>query len=93
MQVSHEILQTYMSKHPLDLTETTVSSQNVYDGELLHVYADRARLPDGKVAVREYVKHPGAVVIIPLLDNGELRQQPGFGRFLARPRVPSPATT
>ena len=33
---------------------------------------DQARLPDGKVAVREYIRHPGAVVIIPLLDNGEL---------------------
>jgi ADP-ribose pyrophosphatase len=61
-----------MSKPVLDLTETTVSSQNVYDGALLHVRADQARLPDGKVAVREYIIHPGAVVIIPLLDNGEL---------------------
>jgi ADP-ribose pyrophosphatase len=61
-----------MPKHSPDLTETTVSSRNVYDGELLHVRADRARLPDGKVAVREYITHPGAVVVIPLLDNGEL---------------------
>ena len=61
-----------MPKHSPDLTETTVSSRSVYDGELLHVRADRARLPDGKVAVREYITHPGAVVIIPLLDNGEL---------------------
>ena len=61
-----------MPKTPLDLTETTLSSKNVYDGELLHVRADQARLPDGKVAVREYIRHPGAVVIIPLLDNGEL---------------------
>lgn len=61
-----------MPKHSPDLTETTVSSRNVYDGELLHVRADRSRLPDGKVAVREYITHPGAVVIIPLLDNGEL---------------------
>lgn len=60
------------AKPVLDLTETTVSSQDVYDGELLHVRADHARLPDGKVAVREYIIHPGAVVIIPLLDNGEL---------------------
>lgn len=61
-----------MSEPVPDLTETTVSSQDVYDGELLHVRADQARLPDGKVAVREYIIHPGAVVIIPLLDNGEL---------------------
>lgn len=58
-------------EHP-DLTEITVSSQKVFEGELLHVYQDHARLPDGKVKIREYIAHPGAVVIIPLLDNGEL---------------------
>jgi len=58
-------------EHP-DLTETTVSSQKVFDGDLLQVYQDHARLPDGKVKIREYIAHPGAVVIIPLLDNGEL---------------------
>jgi ADP-ribose pyrophosphatase len=61
-----------MSKPTLDLTETPVNSVSVYDGDLLHVRRDRARLPDGKTAVREYITHPGAVVIIPLLDNGEL---------------------
>ena len=62
-----------MSDKPaFDLTETTVSSRNVYDGDLLHVYADQARMPDGKIAVREYINHPGAVVIIPLLASGEL---------------------
>lgn len=61
-----------MSRKSQDLTETQVSSRNVFDGELLHVYQDQARMPDGKVKVREYITHPGAVVIIPLLDNGEL---------------------
>ncbi|GAB1720848.1 MAG: NUDIX hydrolase [Nitrosospira sp.] len=61
-----------MPGKPQDLTETPVSSRNVFDGELLHVYQDHARMPDGKVKVREYITHPGAVVIIPLLDNGEL---------------------
>lgn len=61
-----------MSKPPLDLTEVPVTSLSVYDGDLLHVRVDRARLPDGKLAVREYITHPGAVVIIPLLANGDL---------------------
>jgi ADP-ribose pyrophosphatase len=61
-----------MSKPSPDLTETPVNSLNVYDGDLLHVRLDHARMPDGKVAVREYITHPGAVVIIPLLGNGEL---------------------
>ncbi len=64
----------FMSKSqpPLDLNETRVSSQNVFDGELLHVYQDQVCMPDGKIKVREYIAHPGAVVIIPLLDNGEI---------------------
>jgi ADP-ribose pyrophosphatase len=61
-----------MSNPPLDLTETPVSSLNVYDGDLLHVRSDCARLPDGKLAVREYITHPGAVVIVPLLANDDL---------------------
>ena len=61
-----------MSKPPLDLTETQVNSECVFDGHLLQVHADQVSLPDGKLALREYITHPGAVVIIPLLDNGEL---------------------
>ncbi len=61
-----------MSKLPPDLTETQLNSRSVYDGELLHVHADQVSLPDGKLAIREYITHPGAVVIIPLLANGEL---------------------
>lgn len=61
-----------MPKPPLDLTETQVSSVRVFDGHLLQVHADQVNLPDGKQMVREYIIHPGAVVIVPLLDNGEL---------------------
>ncbi len=61
-----------MLKPPLDLTETQISSVRVFDGHLLQVHADQVSLPDGKQMVREYITHPGAVVIIPLLDNGEL---------------------
>ncbi|HJT51983.1 MAG TPA: NUDIX hydrolase, partial [Nitrosospira sp.] len=61
-----------VDKPSVDLSETTVATENVYDGKLLHVRRDHACLPDGKIAVREYIAHPGAVVIIPLLDNGEL---------------------
>ena len=52
-----------------DFTEHTISSKTVYRGRLLHVLEDAVRLPDGKTAVREYVRHPGAVMIIPLLDD------------------------
>ena len=54
------------------LTETRVSGEAVYDGVLLHVRRDTVRLPDGRAAVREYIEHPGAVTILPILDSGEL---------------------
>jgi ADP-ribose pyrophosphatase len=54
------------------LTETRVAGEAVYDGVLLHVRRDTVRLPDGRAAVREYIEHPGAVTILPVLDSGEL---------------------
>lgn len=54
-------------KNP-DFTETRVDGRLAYDGALLKVHEDTVRLPDGKLARREWVRHPGAVVMIALLD-------------------------
>ena len=54
------------------LKETQLHGSQVYCGKLLDVRLDRVRLPDGSEATREYVRHQGAVVVIPLLDDGEL---------------------
>ena len=54
------------------LIETRVSSETVFDGALLHVRRDIVRLPDGKHATREYVVHPGAVLMVPVLPDGRL---------------------
>ena len=43
-----------------DLIEQKVSSQDVFDGTLLHVKKDTVRLPNGNIAYREWIKHPGA---------------------------------
>ena len=53
-----------------DLTEHFVAGEEVYSGRLLKVHRDRVRLPDGKEAVREYIRHPGAVAIVALFDDG-----------------------
>lgn len=52
-----------------DFTETTLDSRTVYSGVLLHVVADTVRLPDGQQAVREYIRHPGACMVIAFLDE------------------------
>ena len=55
-----------------DLTEKRLSSQQVFDGTLLKVYRDAVSLPDGSAGTREYIKHPGAVAIVPLFDDGRV---------------------
>ncbi len=52
------------------LIETKVSSEAVFDGKLLHVRRDTVRLPDGRLAIREHIVHPGAVLIVPVLPDG-----------------------
>lgn len=54
------------------LTEVRLDSELAYDGSFLKVSRDHVRLPDGKVSSREYIRHPGAVVILPLLDDGRV---------------------
>lgn len=52
-----------------DFTEHRLASDSVYRGGFFEVFKDRVRRPDGKAAVREYIRHPGAVMMVPLLDE------------------------
>ena len=54
------------------LREDGVSGMQVYRGHFLDVRRDEVRLPDGGTGQREYIVHPGAVMIVPLLDDGRL---------------------
>ena len=58
-----------MSDSESDFTEHTVDSKTLYRGRLLHVLEDEVRMPDGRPGRREYIRHPGAVAMIPLLDG------------------------
>lgn len=58
--------------HDLHLRETTVSRAELLRGNFLHVVRDTVELPGGGRATREYVLHPGAVMIVGLLDDGRL---------------------
>jgi ADP-ribose pyrophosphatase len=53
------------------LIETKKSSREVFKGKFLHALVDEVNLPDGNVATREYVVHPGAVMVIPLLQDAQ----------------------
>lgn len=51
------------------LQEDRVDSQELFRGLFLHAFRDQVRLPDGAIAEREYVVHPGAVMVVPLLET------------------------
>jgi ADP-ribose pyrophosphatase len=54
------------------LHETMIDGATVFDGVLLHVRSDTVRLPNGHTTTREYVRHPGAALIVPVFDDGRL---------------------
>ena len=54
------------------LVEHTIDHVEVFKGHFLHAFRDQVRLPNGETTTREYVIHPGAVMIIALLDDGRL---------------------
>ena len=55
-----------------NLIEKEISSENVFDGVLLHVRKDEVELPNGHKSVREWIKHPGASSVIPLLPDNQI---------------------
>ena len=54
------------------LVEHRIDSEVRLSGGFLTVLRDRVRLPDGATATREYIRHPGAVAVVPILDDGRL---------------------
>ena len=55
-----------------ELKESTISSKQVYEGSFLDVRKDIVNLPDGNTSTREWINHPGAACIIPVLSDGRL---------------------
>jgi len=58
-----------MSENKTDFTEKELSSRLVYEGGFIRLYRDEVRLPDGRKTFREYIRHPGAVMMVPMLDD------------------------
>lgn len=56
----------------MELWEKTVESEVKYEGVIVRVRMDRAELPNGRLAPREVVEHPGGVAVLPLTDEGKV---------------------
>lgn len=77
--------------HDTHLIESEISSESVFDGALLKVRRDHVRLPNGQGSIREYIVHPGAVVILAFLPNGNLLFERQFRYPLRRVFLELPA--
>ena len=73
------------------LTEVCLTSELVLEGGMLRVKRDQVRLPSGNQSQREFIMHPGAVLVIPLLDNGNLLLERQFRYPLNRVFIELPA--
>lgn len=73
------------------LREETTLSEQAYRGTFLEVRRDQVRLPDGAAAQREYIVHPGAVMVVPLLEDGRLVVERQWRHPLARVMLEFPA--
>ena len=73
------------------LVERKLDSQELFKGNFLHAFRDTVRLPDGKETTREYVIHPGAVMVIPMLDDGRLVLERQFRHPMGRVMIEFPA--
>ncbi len=56
----------------MKLEEKRKSSEEIFDGVAIHLYRDVVELPDGRDAVREVIRHPGAVCVLPVTDDGQV---------------------
>lgn len=54
------------------LEEKKLSSKKIFQGKLINLFLDHVKLPNGETSTREWVDHPGAVCIIPILPSGEI---------------------
>ncbi|MFI0546799.1 MAG: NUDIX domain-containing protein [Brachymonas sp.] len=73
------------------LDETLIASRTVHQGHFLTLKCDTVRLPDGQSATREYVQHPGAVVVLALTDDGCIVLEKQFRYPVGRAMIELPA--
>lgn len=61
-----------MSRDDAHLRERGLTQEIVFKGNLLRIRLDTVALPNGEIANREIVDHPGAVAVVALTDAGEV---------------------
>lgn len=71
--------------------EKTLSSQKIFTGKVISLQVDEVELPDGKTSKREIIKHPGAVAVIAITDDGKIVMVEQYRKAMERSLVEIPA--
>jgi ADP-ribose pyrophosphatase len=75
----------------MDFKEKTIDIKKIYNGYIIDVENHTVELPDGKPAPRDIVRHPGASVVIPVNDNGDVYMVRQFRKPLDKVLLELPA--
>jgi ADP-ribose pyrophosphatase len=71
--------------------EKTISSETLYKGKIINLQVDEVELPDGNTSKRELIKHPGAVAVIALTDEGKIVMVEQYRKALEKSIIEIPA--
>lgn len=74
-----------------NLDEIMTKSEEIFDGEVVHLFKDTVQLPNGMPATREVIRHIGAVAIVPMTDDGNVIVEEQFRYPLGRVVTEIPA--
>ncbi|WP_373755762.1 NUDIX domain-containing protein [Jeotgalibaca porci] len=75
----------------MEFEEKTLSKEVIFDGVLVHLEREEVLLPNGATSVREIIRHPGAVAMIPFTNDGKMVLVRQFRKPLDRTVVEIPA--
>jgi ADP-ribose pyrophosphatase len=73
------------------LEEKTIKSERIFNGRIISLQVDEVQLPNGKTSKREIIKHPGAVAILPITNDGKIVMVEQYRKALERTLVEIPA--
>lgn len=62
----------------MELTEKQIASELIYEGKIVNLYRDDVLLPNGSKGVREYIRHVGAVCVVPVTGDGTVVMERQF---------------
>ena len=74
-----------------NLTEIRLASERIFEGQVVHLYRDTVKLPNGNCSTRETIRHIGAVAVVPVTEDGKILMVRQYRNALDRATLEIPA--